>query len=109
MTRLQKALRELAEAMGDRPWVFVLDPCSPDAEDWGYAMEHSPHPGYVRLGLLRMATIHLEARILSGGRHGTPLSGRGDAPLRHDFGPAGVCRRCGLDVTLGDTDAPCEA
>ncbi len=98
MTRLQAAIIELAAAMGNRPWVLVFDPLDMTAEDWGYATEHSPHPGYVRAGLLRMATVHLDARLLAGGKIGKPISRRGEG-RPHEFEPDGeVCLRCGLSA-----------
>lgn len=105
MTRLQAAIEELRAAMGTRPWVLVLDPCDPTAESWGYALEHSGHPAYVRLGLLAMADASTRYKTLAGGKAGTPISARGSR--RHDFDESGACRRCGIDVTLGDTEKPC--
>jgi len=114
VTRLQAALLELREALGDRPWILVLDPVSPDAEDWGYALEHSAHPGYVRLGLLRMGTIHLEKRLLERGKIGRPISQR-DRPFTratHDFDtatPNVLCRRCGrTEVEVARFGGLCE-
>ena len=105
MTRLQAAIEELRAAMGNRPWLLLFDPCDVTAEDWGFATEHSPHPSYVRLGLIDMAQSAIRYRTLARGKAGTPISMRGEQ--RHDFDEGGVCRRCWINATLGDADGPC--
>ena len=102
-TRLQRALLELSEAMGNRPWVLVFDPCDPASEDWGYATEHSAHPAYVKLGLLRAAQAMAEDRFVKGGVVRPPISKRGEPTalkprLDHSWwdSPLGkMCSACG--------------
>lgn len=112
MTRMQAALAELNEAMAGRPWVLLFDPCSPDAQNWGYGCEHSDHPGYVRLGLIDLAQVHMGAKLVAGGMTGTPISRRGVGTHRFVRGPDGVvrCEACGhtkLDVaTSGHLECP---
>lgn len=64
MSRLSDAIESLRKAVGERPFILVVDACAPTAETYHLRIEGPANAApYTLIGLLRQAQLSVEGSI----------------------------------------------